>query len=407
MTTNLLDISKGHFTDIAIAKAARLFGENTAETYKAINHLLPAFLGSMANKAASNEGANELMQHFKDTNKLDMSGPLGTIMGGGAQTEALMSAGSSAVSSIFGKQGGPIADWVATNSKIKIASASSLMTMVAPILMNLINKRSSLTGSSVMSLLNEQLPILRNANLPDGLVKAANLDFASVITARVDDETEESVDFTRFIPWVLGAAALLGGLFFFKTCIMDKVSTPIESSAPEVTAPAAPTPTATAPAPVAATPAVKVDSVHKLTLPEGIFEIPKGSFLDKLYVEITDPKADLTKPLMLDSVFFKPASARLRPESRTQVDELVKILKAYPTVEIKIDGHTDNFGIPDKNLRLSNIRAASVMRYLVQNGIAEARIATQGFGDAKPIGDNATPEGMAKNRRIEVFVTKK
>ncbi len=406
MATNLLDISKGHFTDIAIGKAARLFGENTAETYKAVNHLLPAFLGSMANKAASNEGANELMLHFKDTKTLDLSGPLGTVMGGGAQTQALMTAGSAAVSSIFGKQKEAVADWVATNSKIKTASASSLMTMVAPILMDLINKRSSLTGSSVMSLLNEQLPILRNANLPDGLVKAANLDFTSVAIAKIDDSVDESVDFTRFIPWVLGAAALLGGLFFFKTCIMDKVSTPIETEAPAKPAPTQPTATTAAPAkPVVAAP--PVDSVHKLTLPEGVFEIAKGSFLDKLYVEITDPKADLTKPLTLDSVFFKPASARLRPEYRTQVDELAKIMKAFPTVEIKIDGHTDNFGIPDKNLRLSNIRAASVKRYLVQSGIVETRIATEGFGDAKPIGDNTTQEGMAKNRRIEVFVTKK
>jgi chemotaxis protein MotB len=56
---------------------------------------------------------------------------------------------------------------------------------------------------------------------------------------------------------------------------------------------------------------------------------------------------------------------------------------------------------------LSYLRAASVKRYLTTNGIVETRIAIQGFGDAKPIADNATPEGMAKNRRIEVYVTKK
>jgi outer membrane protein OmpA-like peptidoglycan-associated protein len=399
MATNLLDISKGHFTDIAIGKAANLLGENNAATYKAVNFILPAFLGGMANKAASSEGANELMQHFKDSSKIDMSGPLGTLMGGGTSTNALMSAGTDMVNSIFGKRTGHIADWVATNTKIKIASASSLMNMVAPILMNLISKRSSATGTSVLGLLNEQMPILRNANLPEGLIKVANLDLTAAITTKVDEEAAEPVDFTKFIPWIIGAAVVLGGLFFFKTCMSES-----DSPKPVAEKPAATT--ATAPAPVAAA-QPRVDSVPRLTLPEGVFDIPKGSFLDKLYTEITDPKADLTKPLTLDSVYFKNASARLTPESRAQVDELVKILKAYPTVEIKIEGHTDNFGIPEKNLRLSNIRAASVKRYLTMNGIVPERITTEGFGDAKPIADNATPEGMAKNRRIEVYVTKK
>ena len=403
MATNLLDISRGHFTDIAIGKAANLLGENNAAAYKAVNFFLPIFLGGMANKAASSEGASALMQHFKDSNKIDMSGPLGTLMGGGASTDALMSAGTDIVNSLFGKRTGHIADWVATNTKIKIASASSLMNMVAPILMNMISKRSSATGTSVLSLLNEQMPILRNANLPEGLVKAANLDLTTAITAKVEEEDSEPMDFTKFVPWILGAVVLLGVAFFFKTCMSEIGSPTPVAETPVASAPAATTTTA---APVAAA-QPRVDSVHKLTLPEGVFDIPKGSFLDKLYTEITDPKADLTKPLTLDSVYFKNASARLTPESRAQVDELVKILKAYPTVEIKIDGHTDNFGIPDKNLRLSYLRAASVKRYLTTNGIVETRIAIQGFGDAKPIADNATPEGMAKNRRIEVYVTKK
>lgn len=407
MATNLLDISRGHFTDIAIGKAANLLGENNAATYKAVNFMLPAFLGGMANKAASSEGASELMQHFKDSSKIDMSGPLGTLMGGGASTNALMSAGTDMVNSIFGKRAGHIADWVATNTKIKIASASSLMNMVAPILMNMISKRSSATGNSVLSLLNEQMPILRNANLPDGLVKAANLDLTTAITAKIEEEDSEPMDFTKFVPWILGAVAILGALFFFKTCMSESdLTKPITGQTATSTPATSPT-TPTTAAPIAAAQPRVDSSAHRLTLPEGVFDIPKGSFLDKLYTEITDPKADLTKPLTLDSVYFKNASARLTPESKTQVDELVKILKAYPTVEIKIEGHTDNFGIPEKNLRLSNIRAASVKRYLTMNGIVPERITTEGFGDAKPIGDNATPEGMAKNRRIEVYVTKR
>ena len=246
--------------------------------------------------------------------------------------------------------------------------------------------------------MNEQLPILRDENLPEGLLKAANLDLTTAVTTQVEDIIEERLDFSKYMPWVLGAIVILAGLYFLKTCSfklpeMPKTETVVETPAQKENTAATPTPA--------------MDSIHRLTLPEGIVEIPKGSFLDKLYTEIMDPKADLTKPLTLDSIYFKNASARLTPESKTQVDELVKILKAYPNVDIKIEGHTDNFGIPDKNLRLSFIRAASVKRYLTINGIDQVRITTEGLGDTKPIADNGTPEGMAKNRRIEVFITKK
>ena len=398
MATNLLDISKGHFTDIAIGKAAQFLGENNQSIYKAISFILPSLIGGMANKSDDSEGVNELVQHLKTSTKLDTSISLNKFMGGGTETQALMNSGSDIVSSIFDKKTGQITDWIAKNAQIKGTSATSLMNIVAPILMNLISQRSGTSASSFVNLLNEQLPILRDENLPEGLINTANIDLSAAIISKVDDIVEESMDFSKFMPWVLGAIVILGGIYFLRTCSfsmpdLSKNQTVAEKSVEKE----------------AAVPAVTIttDTTHRLTLPEGVVEIPKGSFLDKLYTEIMDTKADLTKPLTLDSVYFGNASARLRPESKTQVDELVKIMKAFPNVEIKIEGHTDNFGIPDKNLRLSFIRAASVKRYLTINGIDQIRIATEGLGDTKPIADNGTPEGMAKNRRIEVFITKK
>ena len=404
MATNLLDISKGHFTDIAIAKAASFLGENNAATYKAINFILPALLGGMANKSASSEGVNELMQHLKNSSKIDMSGSLGTLIGGGTLTQNLMGTGRELISSLFEKRAGHIADWIATNANIKIASASSLMNIVSPILMNLISKRGVSNANGFVNLLNEQLPILRDANLPEGLVKVANLDLTTQVTTKVDNIDDESTfdfDFSKLVPWILGAIGIAACIFLYKTCSIPDLSKPSATLADKTTNTPAATTTATT------TPTAVIDSVHKLTLPEGVMDIPKGSFLDKLYTEVTDPKADLTKPLTLDSIYFKNASARLTPESIAQATELSKLLRAYPNVEIRIEGHTDNFGIPEKNLRLSYLRAASVKRFLTRSGIVPTRITTEGLGDTKPIADNATPEGMAKNRRIEVYVTKK
>lgn len=399
MATNLLDIAKGHFTDIAIGKAANFLGENNQSIYKAISFILPSLIGGMTNKSDSSESVNELVQHLKTSSKMDSSISLNKLMGGGTESQNLMSSGSGIVTSIFGNKTGQITDWIAKNAQIKTTSTTSLMHMVAPILMNLISQRSGTSGNSFVNLLNEQLPILRDENLPEGLLKAANLDLSTVITTQVEDIVEERMDFSKFMPWVLGAIAILAILYFFKTCSLPSFDAPKTETVAE-------TPAQTENTNATPTPSV-LDSKHQLNLPEGIVEIPKGSFLDKLYTEIMDPKADLTKPLTLDSIYFGNASARLRPESKTQVDELVKILKAFPNVDIKIVGHTDNFGIPNKNLRLSFIRAASVKRYLTLNGIDPIRITTEGLGDTKPIAENSTPEGMAQNRRIEVFITKK
>ncbi len=397
MATNLLDIAKGHFTDIAIAKAASFLGENSPAIYKAISYILPTLIGGMASKSDNSEGINQLVQHLKNNSKLDTFMSVNILMSGGMETQALMKNGGEMISSIFDKKTGQITDWIAKNAQIKPSSAVSLMNIVAPILINLISQRSGTSASSFVNLLNEQLPILRNANLPDGLIKAADLDFSAAITTHVDDNVEERMDFSKFMPWVLLAIVIGVGIYFFRTCEfkIPNISTsqtveekPLENESP-IAAP------------------ITSDSPHKLTFPEGVIEIPNGSFLDKLYTEIIDSKADLSQPLTLDSIYFGIASARLRPESKKQVDELVKILKAFPNVDIRIEGHTDNFGIPARNLRLSFIRAASVKRYLTLNGIDPDRITTVGSGDTKPLADNSTPEGKLKNRRIEVFIMKK
>jgi OmpA-OmpF porin, OOP family len=111
--------------------------------------------------------------------------------------------------------------------------------------------------------------------------------------------------------------------------------------------------------------------------------------------------------LTFDNVNFATNSAVLTEGSKTQLDDLVKIMKAFPQVDIKVDGHTDNVGNAKSNLSLSEARARAVKSYLSSHGIGEKQIATAGFGSSKPVADNATDEGKAKNRRIEAFVTRK
>lgn len=101
---------------------------------------------------------------------------------------------------------------------------------------------------------------------------------------------------------------------------------------------------------------------------------------------------------------FDTASARIAGESGAEVDNLAAILKAYPDVKVRIEGHTDSQGDDAANQTLSEARANAVKARLGAKGIAANRVSTIGHGEAKPIADNNTADGRAQNRRIEVVI---
>ena len=90
--------------------------------------------------------------------------------------------------------------------------------------------------------------------------------------------------------------------------------------------------------------------------------------------------------------------------SAAQLDRAVAVLTEFSSVRIEIVGHTDNTGSDAHNLDLSQRRAASVKRYLVDHGVAASRIETRGAGPYEPIDTNRTAEGRAKNRRVEFTI---
>jgi OOP family OmpA-OmpF porin len=106
------------------------------------------------------------------------------------------------------------------------------------------------------------------------------------------------------------------------------------------------------------------------------------------------------------TIEFDTGSAAIRQTSRRVLDRLVKAAARCPAFRIAIEGHTDNVGDEAANLALSERRAAAVAEYLVAAGVARERLATQGLGAAKPVADNATEDGRARNRRI-VFAVRK
>ena len=124
------------------------------------------------------------------------------------------------------------------------------------------------------------------------------------------------------------------------------------------------------------------------------------------YLEDNGPP-DQAKWFDLEGFNFKTGSASLSDDSKQRLELMADILKAFPQVGLTIGGYTDSMGEQSANRTLSEARARTVVTSLVKRGIPPARLKASGYGDQRPIADNATPDGRARNRRIAVSVTAK
>ncbi len=121
----------------------------------------------------------------------------------------------------------------------------------------------------------------------------------------------------------------------------------------------------------------------------------------------SDKPVDKTSWFDFDRLTFDTGKATLKSESQEQLKNVAEILKAYPNVNIKLGGYTDNTGNASANQKLSEERARSVMKELAGMGIAENRMEAEGYGQEHPVASNDTEDGQAQNRRISILVTKK
>jgi OOP family OmpA-OmpF porin len=104
---------------------------------------------------------------------------------------------------------------------------------------------------------------------------------------------------------------------------------------------------------------------------------------------------------VIRGIYFDFGKNTIRKKSAPTLDQAAKIFKDFPDIKVEISGHTDDVGKREYNVDLSQRRAESVRRYLVDRGVAPERIKTRGAGPDEPIADNKTAPGRAKNRRIE------
>jgi outer membrane protein OmpA-like peptidoglycan-associated protein/tetratricopeptide (TPR) repeat protein len=163
------------------------------------------------------------------------------------------------------------------------------------------------------------------------------------------------------------------------------------------------------------------DGNYLITLPEGkdyAFNVHRKGYLfysenynmrgaspDSVFTaDIPLEPIEANAKIILKNVFFDTKRTDLKPESITELDNVVRLMNENPNMKILISGYTDNVGNPADNLKLSTGRAVSVVNYLLGKGVNNSRLSFKGFGEANPVADNDTEEGRALNRRTELSV---
>ncbi|WP_437775829.1 OmpA family protein [Sorangium sp. So ce1097] len=123
---------------------------------------------------------------------------------------------------------------------------------------------------------------------------------------------------------------------------------------------------------------------------------------DKGEPQVTYDQGELQ---MRDTIRFRTGSAELEPESYRTLDQVALVMKANPEIErLRVEGHTDETGTRELNLELSQQRADTVRRYLIQKGVSPGRLTAEGFGPDRPLAEGTDPASLAKNRRVEFVV---
>jgi OmpA-OmpF porin, OOP family len=130
-------------------------------------------------------------------------------------------------------------------------------------------------------------------------------------------------------------------------------------------------------------------------------------------IELTLPKTteynlhEVGQVMRLTNLIFEQSRSRIDPESYSELDLVVNMMKRNASMMIQLEGHTDYLGDPKQNIKLSEQRVDAVKEYLVSKGISKKRIRTVAFGGTQPLSRDNTPEGHRLNRRVELRILRK
>lgn len=410
---SLLDAAKGLLTPDTVKSASSLVGESESGTRTALNSSVPSVLSGLVNLVSSRDGANNLAGLIRDGGYGAAVDNPRALFSGGSATTNMLSAGPQLLGTIFGGRGAGVADLLGRSAGIGSGSATKLLSLAAPLVLGVLGKRATAQGLNASGLANALLSEKSEiaAAAPSGLSQL--LGAAPVAVDRERDVTTRETTATvqeplhiehyseptpvvvprepvrrgvSWLPLALAALAALALLMFLRGRTTKSVQN----------------------LPAAAVNSAK-EAMSKVELPGGAnISVPQGSINYNLARFLADPSATgLPKSFVFDHLNFQTGSTQVTPDSVDTVNDLAQVLKAYPNSQVQLVGHTDNTGSPEANQALSLDRANAVKGMLVDKGVGADRIATAGFGQDRPVASNDNEDGRARNRRLELNVTRK
>ena len=434
MANTLVDHLRSKFTSSAVQDLARTLGENTASTQKAVDGLLPAVTAGVVNRASTDEGATTLYNLLKTT-PFDSDPTMEQLVETSSHRQRAAESGNELLTRLYSDRPDRLAEATAQYSGISTGSAATLSGLVMSILMGYLHKQvttRNLTQPQLVALLREEGDTARQA-VPAALAgllgwligTGTSRPLTTTTTTTVPTETVTQIRHnddrsgTPWWRWLLLGLLLLALLFWLlRSCNRDKeeVTTGAATGSGAVVGAdtvASDTVGSTGGMATMGDSASGGDSANGPDVRVGVdlpggrrLNVAENSFNYSLAQYLADKSRKPNKIFTFDNLTFETNSARITNESQTHVNDLIQIMQAYPSLNVRIEGHTDNTGNEATNKILSDDRAESVKAALVKAGIDAGRVTTKGFSEDKPVATNSTSTGRQENRRIDVAVTK-
>lgn len=423
--SSILDAVLGQLTSSVVSAAAAHLGENEAGVSKAVKGVAATLLAGILGKSKDAAGLSEIFGMLTDKGNAAVLDDLGALVGGGdlAHGDPKDLAGR-LVGSLFGDRTGGLLQAITAFGGLKQGSASSLLGLAGPLVMGVLGKHiatNNLTAEGFGAFMGTQAGAIREA-LPAGVgsllgladvadmtgaakTAAAPAAAASATVAAGAAEARKTPTWMWAAPLILGAGVLL---WFMMRGERPKVA---ETAPAAVETPAAPVEAPPA-APAVLEQAATAAGQFVKTIGAG-FELKgaSGGVEEKLVGFIDsgrEPCTDAGCWFSFDRLTFNTGSAELdMAKSSEQIANIAEILKAYPGLQLKIGGYTDNTGSEDANMKLSQARADAVVKAVEAQGVEPGRLVAEGYGAQFPRASNDTEEGRAMNRRIDVRVRKR
>jgi OmpA-OmpF porin, OOP family len=315
---------------------------------------------------------------------------LGSLVSG-VSNSPISTLGSQFLSTIFGSNTSAVADSVGRSVGLTGAKAGSVLAMAAPLVLGFLGqhvRQNNLSATDLGNTLKAEAPSFQRF-LPAGLGSL----FGGAPALATAVPVKAAAAGNRWLwPIVLLVALALLGIWF-----LNRSKAPVNDAMQTMSN-------------AGTTASSALGDFFKTKLPDGVeLNIPKFGIENKLIAFLNDSSkpADTTSWFNFDRLLFDTGKATLQPSSQEQLANVAAILKAYPNAHVKIGGYTDNTGDAAANVALSDARAKNVMDALVAAGVDPSRLESKGYGDQYPVGDNATEDGRAQNRRIALLVTQK